>query len=271
MKEDSMLFVIDIGNSHTVVGLFNGTSLVGQWRLKSDRKMTADELAIYYHSLFAMVGIDKNGITGIAIASVVPSLETAWLSWCSKHFSANLRHPVLVVSEKNLRGIIQIKTDNPQEVGADRLVNAIAAWTQYKCDLIVIDFGTAITFDCVTRDCEYVGGAILPGIAISMEALATHTAKLPHIDVSEPPEQIIGKNTIQAMKSGVLHGYGSMIDGLVGILGKELTGGKEGLRVIATGGMANLIMPYSGLMAETDPMLTLTGLRIIYNAIYQHD
>jgi type III pantothenate kinase len=266
-----MLFVIDIGNSHTVVGLFDGMSLVGQWRLKSDRKMTADELAIYYHSLFTMVGIDKNDITGIAIASVVPSLETAWLSWCSKHFFVNLRHPVLVVSEKNIRGIIKIKTDTPQEVGADRLVNAIAAWTQYTCDLIVIDFGTAITFDCVTQDCEYVGGAILPGIAISMEALATHTAKLPHIDVSEPPEQIIGKNTIQAMKSGVLHGYGSMIDGLVRILGKELTGGKEGLRVIATGGMANLIMPYSSLVAETDPMLTLTGLRIIYNTIYQHD
>jgi type III pantothenate kinase len=270
MRENSMLFVIDIGNSHTVVGLFNGTSLVGQWRLKSDREMTADELAVHYYSLFAMVGIDKNSITGIVIASVVPSLESAWLSWCNKHFSANLRHPVLVVSEKNLRSIITIKTDNPQEVGADRLVNAIAAWTQHRCNLIVIDFGTAITFDCVTHDCEYIGGAILPGIAISLEALATRTAKLPHIDVSEPPEQIIGKNTIQAMKSGVLHGYGSMIDGLVRILGKELTGGKDGLRVIATGGMANLIIPYSNLVAETDPMLTLTGLRIIYNAVYQH-
>ena len=266
-----MLFVIDIGNSHTVVGLFDDSSLLGQWRFKSDRDMTADGLAVHYHSLFSMTGIDKNSITGIVIASVVPSLEASWHSWCNRHFSGSLRHPVLVVSEKNVRGIIKIKTDSPQEVGADRLVNAIAAWSQYKCNLIVIDFGTAITFDCVTRDCAYIGGAILPGIAISMEALATRTAKLPHIDVSEPPEQIIGKNTIQAMKSGILYGYGSMIDGLVRILGKEMSGSEDLLpRVIATGGMANLIIPYSNLVAEANSMLTLTGLRIIYNTVYQN-
>jgi type III pantothenate kinase len=266
-----MLFVIDIGNSHTVVGLFQNSSLLGQWRFKSDRDMTADGLAVHYHSLFSLTGVDKNNITGIVIASVVPSLEASWNSWCNKHFQRSLRHPVLVVSEKNVRGIIKIQTETPQEVGADRLVNAIAAWSQYACDLIVIDFGTAITFDCVTHDCAYIGGAILPGIAISLEALATRTAKLPHIDVSDPPEQIIGKNTIQAMKSGVLYGYGSMIDGLVRILGDEMAG-PEGThpRVIATGGMANLIIPYSNLVSETDPMLTLTGLRIIYNTVYRH-
>jgi type III pantothenate kinase len=264
-----MLFVIDIGNSHTVVGLFNDTSIIGQWRFKSDRKSTADELAVHYHSLFSMTGIDKDAITGIIIASVVPSLEASWNSWCTTYFSQSLRHPVLVVSEKNVRNIIKIKTDTPEEVGADRLVNAIAAWSQYACDLIVIDFGTAITFDCVTKDCAYIGGAILPGIAISMEALATRTAKLPHIDVSEPPYQIIGKNTIQAMKSGILYGYGAMIDGLVRILGKEMTGSETDLpRIIATGGMANLILPYSSLMTESNPMLTLTGLRIIFNSVY---
>ncbi|MDR3629374.1 MAG: type III pantothenate kinase [Desulfocapsaceae bacterium] len=266
-----MLFVIDIGNSHTVVGLFRDSSLVGQWRFKSDRKATADELAVHYHSLFSMTGIDKNEITGIIIASVVPSLEASWYSWCTAHFSGSLRHPVLVVSEKNVRGIIKIDTDTPQEVGADRLVNAIAAWSQYACDLIVIDFGTAITFDCVTRDCAYIGGAILPGIAISMEALATRTAKLPHIDVSEPPYQIIGKNTIQAMKSGILYGYGSMIDGLVRILGREMTGSETSLpRVIATGGMASLIIPYSAIVEESNPMLTLTGLRIIFKSVYHN-
>lgn len=265
-----MLFVIDIGNSHTVAGLFRNSSLVGQWRLKSDREMTADELAIYYHSLFSMTGIDKNDIEGIVIASVVPSLEYAWHSWCNKHFATSLKNPVLIVSEKNVRDIIQIKTDTPQEVGADRLVNAIAAWSQYKSDLIVIDFGTAITFDCVTKKCEYIGGAILPGIAISMEALATRTAKLPHIDVSEPPEQVIGKNTIQAMKSGVLYGYGSMIDGLVDILGREMAGSGPLPKILATGGMANLIIPYTKSLPETDQMLTLTGLRIIYNSVYQN-
>jgi len=266
-----MLFVIDIGNSHTVVGLFRDSSIVGQWRFKSDRKSTADELAIHYHSLFSMSGIDKNDITGIVIASVVPSLEASWHSWCSTHFSQSLRHPVLVVSEKNVRGIIKIETDTPEEVGADRLVNAIAAWSQYACDLIVIDFGTAITFDCITRDCAYIGGAILPGIAISMEALATRTAKLPHIDVSEPPHQIIGKSTVQAMKSGILYGYGSMIDGLVRILGKEMTGSEVSLpRTIATGGMANLILPYSSIVTESNPMLTLTGLRIIFDSVYRN-
>jgi type III pantothenate kinase len=265
-----MLFVIDIGNSHTVAGLFKGSSLVGEWRLKSDREMTPDELAIRYHSLFSMAGVDKNDISGIVIASVVPSLESAWHSWCKKHFSKSLRHPILIVSEKNLRGIIRIKTDTPQEVGADRLVNAIAAWSQYKSDLIVIDFGTAITFDCVTKDCEYIGGAILPGISISLEALATRTAKLPHIDVSEPPEQIIGKNTTQAMKSGILYGFGSMIDGLIEILGQEMAGNGPLPKIIATGGMANLIIPYSKSNPETDQMLTLTGLRIIYDSVHQN-
>lgn len=265
-----MLFVIDIGNSHTVAGIFQEKTLIGQWRLKTDREMTADELAIRYHSLFWMAGINKNDIDGIVIASVVPSLEYAWQTWCNRHFSEGLRHPVLVVSDKNVRSIITIKTDTPQEVGADRLVNAIAAWSQYKSNLIVIDFGTAITFDCVTKDCEYIGGAILPGIAISLEALASRTAKLPHIDVSEPPEQAIGKNTIQAMKSGVLHGYGSMIDGLIGILGKEMTGSGPPPKIIATGGMANMIVPYSKSLPESDPMLTLTGLRIIYETVYHN-
>jgi len=265
-----MLFVIDIGNSHTVAGLFKDSALVGQWRLKTDREMTSDELAIRYHSLFSMAGIDKADITGIVIASVVPSLESAWHSWCNKHLSNNLRHPVLVVSEKNLRDIIKIKTDTPQEVGADRLVNAIAAWTQYKSDLIIIDFGTAITFDCVTKNCEYIGGAILPRIAISLEALATRTAKLPHIDISEPPEQIIGKNTVQAMKSGVLYGYGSMIDGLITILGKEMAGSGPFPKIIATGGMAKLIIPYSKSLPETNSMLTLKGLRIIYHSIHKN-
>jgi len=263
-----MLFVIDIGNSHTVAGLYKNSTLVGQWRLKSDRELTSDELAIRYHSLFSMAGIDKSDISGIVIASVVPSLESAWYSWCTKHFSASLRNPILVVSEKNVRNIISIKTDMPQEVGADRLVNAIAAWSQYKSDLIVIDFGTAITFDCVTKECEYIGGAILPGIAISLEALATRTAKLPHIDVSEPPEKIIGKNTIQAMKSGVLYGYGSMVDGLIDILGREMSGTESLPEIIATGGMAGLIIPYSKLHPKIDLMLTLTGLRIIYNTVY---
>jgi type III pantothenate kinase len=259
-----MLFVIDIGNSHTVTGLYDGDLLVGQWRLKSDRDMTADELAISYSALFAMAGIDKLGITDIAIASVVPTLETAWSNCCREHLAANLRNPPLIVSAATVGELIAIKTDNPDEVGADRLVNGIAAWEQFRTDLIVIDFGTAITFDCVTSRCEYIGGIIFPGIGISLEALARKTAKLPHIDVAERSEKIIGTNTIQAMKSGILYGYGAMIDGLSRGISLEMTGDENKAKVIATGGMARLIAPYAFSISEIAPNLTLEGLRLIY-------
>jgi type III pantothenate kinase len=161
-----------------------------------------------------------------------------------------------------------VQLDNPQEVGADRLVNAIAAWNLKPCKQIVIDFGTAITFDCVTEKCEYLGGVILPGIAISLEALSNKTAKLPHIDVSEAPSRIIGKSTVQAMKSGILYGYGAMIDGLVKGIRKEMVQSTdEDFRVVATGGMAALISPFATTIDLIDPMLTLMGLAIIYRKI----
>jgi type III pantothenate kinase len=172
---------------------------------------------------------------------------------------------MLVISSTNVADMIQIKLPNPDEVGADRLVNAIAAFQRYRCNLVVIDFGTAITFDCITSRCEYLGGAILPGIAISLEALSTKTAKLPHIDVTSPPESIIGKSTVEAMKSGILHGNGAMIDGMIAQIGKELSGsGNEEMKVVATGGMASLIAPYSTAIDHVDPLLTLEGLKIIY-------
>ncbi len=262
-----MLFTIDVGNSHTVTGLFDGDKLVGQWRLKSDRERTDDELAIRYHALFAMAKIDKNNIDGIILASVVPSLEAAWLSCIKTYFSASLKNKPFVVSAKSIGHIIKVKIDYPEEVGADRLVNAIAAWERYKQNLIIIDFGTAITFDCVSADCEYLGGTILPGIAISLDALATRTAKLPRIDVSEPPNTIIGKNTIEAMKSGILNGYGSLIDGLSAKIVTELCPNEETFKIIATGGMAHLIAPYSKSIEEVDTMLTLHGLHLLYNKI----
>lgn len=263
-----MLFVIDIGNSHTVTGLYEDDRLIGQWRLKSDRDRTADELAINYNTLFSMAGIDKKAITGIILASVVPTLETAWINCCREHFSANLEHPPSVVSAKTVGDLITIRTDNPHEVGADRLVNGIAAWERFKSDLIVIDFGTAITFDCVTARCEYVGGIIFPGIGISLEALATRTAKLPHIDVSEPSKKIIGTNTVQAMKNGILFGYGAMIDGLTRGIAKEMAESKDPVHVVATGGMAALIAPYASTIDDIDANLTLNGLRIIHTKRY---
>ncbi len=259
-----MLFTIDVGNSHTVTGLFEGEELIGQWRLKSDRERTDDELAIRYHALFSMAGIDKSKIHGIILASVVPSLDAAWISCCAKYFSAHLQKPLFVVSSETISHIITIGTDYPEEVGADRLVNAIAAWERYKQNLVIIDFGTAITFDCVSAKCEYLGGTILPGIAISLDALSTRAAKLPRIDVSTPPEGIIGRNTIQAMKSGILHGYGALVDGLSEKIRQELCPQGEPMRVLATGGMAHLIAPYTTTIEEVDPMLTLRGLHSLY-------
>ncbi|MEE4240018.1 MAG: type III pantothenate kinase [Desulfopila sp.] len=262
-----MLFVIDIGNSHTVIGLYDNDDLKSHWRITSNRHQTPDEIAIQFNALFTMAGMGRLSISGIIVSSVVPSLEAAWLACCTKHFSNNLKTPPIVVNDKSLQNIIHIKTDYPGEVGADRLVNAIAAWSQYQSHLIVIDFGTAITFDCVTDKCEYIGGTILPGIAISLEALSSRAAKLPHIDISTAPAAIIGKNTVDAMKSGILNGYGAMIDGLVRILGEEMCTNGQNLTVLATGGMAGLIIPYCKDVSIIDQMLTLKGLRLIYTRI----
>lgn len=265
-----MFLVVDIGNSHTVTGMYENNELVGHWRLNSNVKSTADELAIRYHTLFAMAGIEKEKIKGIIIASVVPILQSAWIACCKKHFSDHLEQGLLVVKVDKIKDLISVLLDNPAEVGADRLVNAIAAWNLNKCKQIVIDFGTAITFDCVTEKCEYLGGMILPGIAISLEALANKTANLPHIDVSDPPSSIIGKTTVQAMKSGILYGYGAMIDGLVQRIRNDMvTTSEEEFKVVATGGMAHLIAPYSASIDVIEPMLTLHGLQIIYDRIMQ--
>ena len=261
-----MLFVIDIGNSHTVIGLYQDDSLQAQWRLTSDRAKTPDEIAIQFHALFSMAGITDLAITNVILASVVPSLEAAWLKCCEKHFSRHLHSPPFIVNDKTLSGLIGIKIDYPSEVGADRLVNSLAAWSEYKTDLMVIDFGTAITFDCVTAECEYIGGTIVPGIAISLEALANKTAKLPHIDISTPPAGRIGKNTVDAMKSGILHGYGVMIDGLVATLGEEMNPNGQ-VACLATGGMAELIIPYSHRVSHIDQLLTLKGLHYIHKTL----
>jgi len=263
-----MFLVVDVGNSHTVTGMYENNKLIGQWRLNSNAKSTADELAIRYQTLFAMAGIKTEKIRGIIIASVVPILQSAWIACCKKHFSENLEQDIFVVKVDTIRELIDVLLDNPAEVGADRLVNSIAAWNINKCKQIIIDFGTAITFDCVTKRCEYLGGVILPGIAISLEALANKTANLPHIDVSDPPQAVIGKSTVQAMKSGILHGYGGLIDGLVeDIKGEMLNGSDEDFKVIATGGMAHIIAPYASSIELIEPLLTLQGLQIIYNRI----
>lgn len=266
-----MLLAIDIGNSHTVIGLFKDDLLIDQWRLHSDRNRTDDELAISCHGLLSLSGVNTDTISGIIIASVVPHLATAWISCCRKYLSTDLKWPLVTVSAEKIKDLLQVKTECPEAVGADRLVNAIAGWHKYRCHLLIIDFGTAITFDCVSAQGAYLGGAILPGIGIALEALSSRTAQLPNIDISVGPEKVIGINTVQAMKSGILHGYGSLIDGMTHKISLEMGCNMEELTVIATGGMAHLIAPYAQSIGKLEPLLTLEGLYFIHSRQQHHD
>lgn len=261
-----MLLAIDIGNSHTVLGLFHDDRLSGQWRFQSDRDRTDDELAVQLHGLLSLIGIDRREITGVIVVSVVPVLESTWLSCCRKYLAASLERPPQVVSTSWILEHMEILTDHPEEVGADRLINGIAAWQRFQCNLVIIDFGTAITFDCVSCGCEFLGGAILPGINISLAALTNSTAKLPRIDLSTAPDKVIGTNTIQAMQSGILLGYGALVDGLTQKLLAGTGRPARTSKVIATGGMAQLIAPYSQAITDVDPTLTLQGLHYLYHA-----
>jgi len=259
-----MLLAVDVGNSHTVSGVFSGDQLIAEWRLKSDRDRTGDELAIRYHALFQLAGINIADVTGFIISSVVPTLETAWISYANRYFDRQLKVPSISVTHQTRTGIV-IATDNPSEVGADRIVNSVAAWQRFCSPLIVIDFGTAITFDCVNGNSEYLGGAILPGIGISLDALSMRTAKLPRVDIDKPPRSIIGKTSVEAIRSGLLYGFGGMVDRMVQRLSLELAKDGDGVNIIGTGGMANVIAPYSDSLHTIDPHLTLKGLQIIYS------
>lgn len=252
-----MLLAIDVGNSQTVCGLFADSSLQYHWRFKTDREKTGDELAASFYSLFGLRNISFNSLSGIIIASVVPTQQQAWLEFSQRYTGCS----PLLVNGHDLATGIKIAIDSPAEVGADRIVNAVAAYSIYRQGSIVADFGTAITFDCISDQGDYLGGAIIPGINISLDALAARTAKLPRIDISVPPKKAIGTNTIDAIKSGLLWGYGAMVDGMVRKLSTEFPSVP---RVIATGGMAELLAAYTETIQVVDPMLTLKGLEILY-------
>lgn len=252
-----MLLVIDVGNSQTVSGIFAGAQLLCHWRIKTDRKKTADELAASFHSLLALRDLSFKDIEAVIIASVVPTQQYAWTK-----FAARIGWPLLAVGDSAIETGIRVLTDHPAEVGADRLVNAVAAFALVKRAVIVVDFGTAITFDCVAENSDYLGGAIVPGIAISLDALASRTAKLPRVDISSPPPHAIGANTVDAIKSGLLFGYAALVDGMVRKLRQDF--GTSEPEVIATGGMAELIAPYTETVKIVEPMLTLTGLQLLY-------
>jgi type III pantothenate kinase len=250
-----MLLVIDVGNTNIVYGLFDGTRLVHQFRVESGRGRTADEYAVVLRQLLVMSGVEPTQVDAAIIASVVPALTEPMAGLVRRAFG---RDPIVV--GPGVKTGMAILYENPREVGADRIVNAVAAYEKAKGGVIVVDFGTATTFDCVTPKGEYLGGVICPGMQISAEALFARAAKLPKVEIALPPKAV-GRNTVHSMQSGIVYGYVGLVDGLVARLKEELGYPCD---VIATGGLAPLIAPLTKSIREVDEILTLVGLRILF-------
>jgi len=250
-----MLLVIDVGNTHTVIGIFEGEEIRGHWRISTDFKKTEDEFAMLCKNLLAEQALNYTHIKAVVISCVVPPLIWILLQMSKTYFKVE---PIIVNSGINLN--IKIKTDYPDELGADRIVNAVAAYNIYGVPAIIIDYGTATTFCALDEHKNYIGGAIAPGIELSSNALFEKTAKLPEVELIEP-KNAIGKNTIQAMQSGVYLGHIGLTRELVKRFKKELRGNPK---VIATGGLAELIGRSCPIIDKVDPLLTLRGLKIIY-------
>jgi type III pantothenate kinase len=264
-----MLLVLDVGNTNTVLGVYstdeNGVAGQGQlqahWRVTSTRTQTVDEYGVLFRNLFAMKNIDPTAIKGIVISSVVPPMDSTLREVCERYFSVK---PMFI--EPGVKTGMPVHYDNPAEVGADRIVNSVAAFEKYGGPCVVVDFGTATTFDAVSEKGEYLGGVIAPGIGISAEALFMRTARLPRVDIRKTAK-VIGTNTVNSMQSGLYNGYIGLVDGILERVLEEL--GKA--KVVATGGLAPLIGTGSKFITEIDDMLTLEGLRIIWdrNATHQ--
>ena len=258
-----MLLTIDVGNTHTVLGLFDGEEIVEHWRISTDARRTADELAVLLQGLMAMhplLGDDLgDGVSGIAICSTVPSVLHE-LREVTRRYYGDV--PAVLV-EPGIKTGVPILMDNPKEVGADRIINAVAAVDLYGGPAIVVDFGTATTFDAVSARGEYAGGAIAPGIEISVEALGVKGAQLRKIELARP-RSVIGKNTVEAMQSGILYGFAGQVDGVVTRMARELADDPDEVTVIATGGLAPMVLGEASVIDEHEPWLTLIGLRLVY-------
>jgi type III pantothenate kinase len=250
-----MLLAIDIGNTSIVAGVFDGEKLKATWRFSTDVHKMEDEYAALFFDLLSMKGLSFTDIDHAIISSSVPPLVTIFEELCRRYFGVT----TLVVGPGIKTGV-RIALENPREVGADRIVNAAAAHRLYGGPLIVIDFGTATTLDAVSEEGDYLGGAIAPGIGISSDALFEHAAKLPRVELIRP-QKAIGRNSVSAMQSGIIFGYVGLIEGIVARMQREL-GGKA--RVIATGGLADVIASETEVVDAVDPDLTLVGLRLIH-------
>jgi len=251
----TMLFAVDIGNTNIVFGIFDGDTIRARWRVETKKQKTADEYSILIRSMLAADGLDAKSITDAIISCVVPPLQMCFEQVSQKLFN---RRPIVV--GPGVKTGMPILYDNPKEVGADRIVNAVAAFHRVRDQLVVIDFGTATTFDVVSAKGEYLGGLITPGVAISLDALAFRASKLPRIDLAKPG-RVIGKNTIESMQAGIFFGYVGLVDGIVRRIWDEL-GGK--VFTMATGGLAGLIATDSETIDEVDGDLTSQGLRLLH-------
>lgn len=253
-----MLLAIDIGNTNLVFALFEGERVRAQWRIRTDAHRSADEYAVWLFALMARVGLSEKNISAVMLSSVVPDANFGVKSFVRQYLQLEPR--LITTGEVDVG--MPILIENPNELGADRLINAYAAWSEHRQALIVIDFGTATTFDVVSGKGEYLGGVIAPGINLSLEALQHAAAKLHGIAIRHP-EMVIGRNTTAAMQSGIFYGYAGLIEGIVSRIKAER--GDEGMKVIATGGLAPLYADATTAITQVDTDLTIRGLRLIYD------
>jgi type III pantothenate kinase len=250
-----VLLAIDAGNTNLTLALFQGSELVADWRLMTQPERTADEIGMELTQLFALRGLKLDSVSDVVIASVVPSLNPALMEASARYLQTE---PLMV--GPGIRTGVRIRSENPKEVGADRIANSLAAFRRYGGPVVVIDFGTAVTYDAVSAEGDYLGGAIAPGVQISLDALVAHTAKL-HPVQFEVPDSVIGRTTVASIQAGLVWGFVAQVEGMVARMRGELG---DSAQVLATGGQAELVAGLTTVIDKVDPLLTLEGLRLVY-------